>query len=194
MKKTLLIALLLMPFLGISQTKKPVDGFLGIKFGSSKEDVITALKARGGVLNNSSTDKDVYFTDVKLGPRASESLTVSFVDNKMYFGAFYFKPDHDAEVFADYKALVNDIAEVYGKGKSTADYNSPYKEGDGDELQAVKAGEAKIFTDFKSDKNLLQVKIKSTKDYDVYVIATYYDNTLLAEAQAKEKQKAKSDY
>jgi hypothetical protein len=194
MRKTLLIALLLIPFLGISQTKKPVDGFLGIKFGSSKEDVIAALKARGGVLSDGATDSKIRFTNIKLGPRQSEALRIYFVDNKMCQGSFYFTSEHDSEVIPNYKALVNDISDVYGKGNSISDFKPPYKEGDGDEIQAIKAGEATIYTDFKSDNNLLQVKIVSTKDYDLFIVASYYDNTLVAEAQAKEKEKAKSDY
>jgi len=194
MKKTLLIALLLIPFLGISQTKKSIDGFLGIKFGSSKEDVVTAIKARGGILSAGATDNWVYFTNVKLGPRLSDGLSILFVNNKMYQGGFYFKPDHDAEIIANYNAIINDISDVYGKGRSVADFKSPYTKGDGDEILAITSGNANIFTDFKSDNNLLQIKITSTKDNDLFVVACYYDNTLLAEAEAKEKDKAKSDY
>ncbi|HEY8928587.1 MAG TPA: hypothetical protein VIM55_05330 [Mucilaginibacter sp.] len=194
MKKILLITFLLTPFLGFSQTNKPIEGFLGIKFGSSKADVITALKARGGVLSTKSTDKAVYFSNVKLGTRVSEQLTIFFDDNKMYQGSFYFKPEHDDDVIGDYKALVSDVSEIYGKGKSTADFKPPYKNGDGDEVQAIKAGDANFFTDFKSGNNLLQITIISTKDYDLFVIASYYDNDLLSQAQGKEKEKAKADY
>jgi len=194
MKKTLLITLLLIPFLGFSQTTKPLEGFLGVKFGSSKADVIAALKARGGVISSSSTDKAVICTNIKLGTRLSEQLNIYFFNNQMFQGTFYFKPDHDDDVINDYKALVNDISEVYGKGKSTADFKPPYKNGDGDEILAIKSGDANFYTNFRSDNNLLQIKILSTKDYNVYVLASYYDNTLVAQAEGKEKEKAKSDY
>jgi hypothetical protein len=61
MKKTLLIALLLIPFFGFSQTQttKPIDGFLGIKFGSSKAVVLAAMKAKGAVLDKSDADPTV---------------------------------------------------------------------------------------------------------------------------------------
>jgi hypothetical protein len=194
MKKTLFIALLLIPFLGISQTTKPIDGFLGVKFGASKDDVIAAIKARGGNVNETPTNERVSFNNVKLGPRKAEELVIYFVNNKMYQGAFYFKPEQEPQTIEYYNALVSDISEVYGKGKPAMSFKSPYENGDGHELLALSSGNAKFYTNFNSDKNLLQIDIKALQNEELYVIASYYDNTLVAEAHAKEKDKAKSDY
>ena len=52
MKNLILIAIFLSPVLAFSQTKKQIDSFLGIKYGSSEEQVKTAMKARGSTLES----------------------------------------------------------------------------------------------------------------------------------------------
>jgi hypothetical protein len=91
MKKTLLIALLLIPFLGMSQTAPTIDGFLGIKFGSTKAAVTAALKARGAVLDKeNSTATILAFENVKLGSRVANGFVTRFVDDHVYSATFSF--------------------------------------------------------------------------------------------------------
>jgi len=79
MKKILLIALLLTPLLGFSQTTKPIDGFLGIKFGSSKAVVLAAVRAKGGkYVKEYSNSQKLAFSNVNLGTRESTAFLVFF--------------------------------------------------------------------------------------------------------------------
>ncbi len=193
MKKILLIALLLVPFLGISQTTKPIEGFLGIKFGASRADVIAAVKAKGGVLTDHSTETYLIFSNVKLGPRASVQFDVKLFNDKCYQGYFYFKPDKEPEIIDYYNSLVNDISEIYGKGEPFKQFKSPYENGDGHEVGALEGGYAKFFTNWNSGSNFLQANIVIIKD-DLYVILNYLDLPTEAASQAAEKAKTKSDY
>jgi hypothetical protein len=194
MKKSILITLLLIPFLGFSQTAKPVEGFLGIKFGASKADVVAAMKAKGGVLSPASTDSQLLFTNVKLGQRMSEWLTVLLYNDKLYKGIFYFKPEHDSQAIDYYNSLVSDISGVYGTGSPYKSFKSPYKDGDGYEVTALSSGNATIFTNWGSDKaNMIQAVIDPVKD-DLYVLLFYIDDVVNAQAVAAEKAKEKSDY
>lgn len=192
MKKTLLIALLLIPFLGISQTTKPIEGFLGIKFGSSKADVITAIEAKGGKLKHyaNTPENTVYFSDVNLGSRATIVFFVLFVNDKAYESIFGFQPEKGPQAIEYYNSLVKDISEIYGKGKSNRLFKSPYKEGDGDEISAIEGGYANYFTNWKDDKKVIQASINDKLNIQL----TYEDESLAAEAQAKQKAKEKSDY
>ncbi len=190
MKKTLLIALLLIPFIGISQTTKPIDGFLGIKFGSSKAEVIAAMKARGDVLSQGSTEVRLFFDNVKLGHRNAEYLQVSLFDDKAYFGGFIFQPENDASTLGFYDSLVSDISDVYGKGQPTVYFKDPYKLGDGSETLAISQSEGHMFTDWHSDKKSIQINI-TTK---LTVILMYFDDTVDEQAKAAQKAKEKSDF
>jgi hypothetical protein len=188
MKKTLLIALLLIPFLGMSQTTKPIEGFLGIKFGTSKADLLAAMKAKEASLDASSTTDDLYFTHVSLGHRATDFIRVRLFNDKVYFAAMVFSPENDASTLGYYAGLVNDISDVYGKGKPTIDFKAPYKYGDGDETTAIFSSEGKMFTNWQSGSNSIQVTI-TTK---LKVILFYIDDATqkLAEAAQKEKEKS----
>jgi hypothetical protein len=184
MKKTLLITLLLIPFLGISQTKKPIDGFLGIKFGSTKAAVIAAMKAKGAVLDKeNSKANNLDFNNVKLGRRTTVDFDVAFVDNKAYSAAFMFRAADDPHTVQYYNDLVNDINEIYGKGTSTLDFKAPYKAGDSDEELAIESGNADIFTDWQSGDFSMQASITNK----FQIILLYQDDKLDAQAKAKEK-------
>jgi hypothetical protein len=190
MKKTLLIALLLIPIIGISQTTKPIEGFLSIKFGSSKADVMAAMEAKGGALIKGSTDDNLFFSNISLGHRAAQAFEVKLFNDKAYFGAFIFQPENEASTLGFYDNLVNDISDVYGKGKATVSFKDPYKFGDGNETQAISLSEGHMFTDWHSDKNSIQVNV-TTK---LKVVLMYVDNTTDEQAKAAQKAKEKSDF
>jgi hypothetical protein len=193
MKKTLLIALLLIPFFGFSQTQtiKPIEGFLGIKFGSNKADVTAAVKAKGGVLSpENSTATMLAFLNVPLGTRSASYLCIFFVNDKVFEATFFFKADVDDHTINYYDNLVNDINGVYGTGNSVKTFSSTFKDGDGYEITAIQEGDADYTTKWVSDKNSIAAKIT----VKLLVTLNYVDHTLYAEYDAQEKAKNKSDY
>jgi hypothetical protein len=191
MKKTLLIALLLIPFLGISQSTKPIEGFLGIKFGSTKAAVLAAMKTKGAVLNKTNSGiNHLDFDNVKLGHRLAVDFVIKFVKDKAYSAIFAFKAEEDPKTIEYYNDLVGDINGIYGPGKPTSEFKSPFKNGDGHETLAIEQGYANLFTDWQSGTNSIQVAITSKLD----VLVVYQNDTLDAEAQAAEKAKEKSDF
>ena len=194
MKKSLLIALLIIPFLGFSQTTKPIDGFLGIKFGSSKADIIAAMQAKQAKYAEASSKENLLaFSDVLLAHRKAICF-VSLIDGKAYQAAFVFTPDDEPHIIDYYNGLVSDISEAYGKGKPTVDFKDPYKLGDGSEVIALRQGYAKMFTDWKSDNaNTMQVGITKGNDDNLYLNLFYIDQTLNKEAMARQKAKDKAD-
>jgi|GEM_PF-1768987 len=193
MKRTLLITLLFIPFLGISQTTKPIDGFLGIKFGSGRASVIASMEAKGSVLTSKNTSDPLIFTNVKLGHRAAKWLYVYFVDDKAYEGTIIFQAENEPESLDYYNALVKDVTDVYGPGTRGNNLKSPYQYGDGREATAISGGYGAIFDTWKDGKNSLQAIIRSLND-EVYSQLLYIDSDLNAQAEAKQKAKEKSDF
>jgi len=192
MKKTLLIALLLIPFLGFSQTIKPIDGFLGIKFGSSKVVVLAAIEAKGGTLNKDNSKPDMfYFENVKLGHREAAALLVRFVNDKCYQAQYFFTTDVEAKVIVYYNDLVKDFNDVYGQGNTIRNFTQPYQEGDGNELLGLSAGKIDFRTLWvDNNKNYIKVSINTS----MQVVVNYIYESIAVEARAKEKAQEKSDY
>ena len=195
MKRTLLLALLLIPFLGFSQTTKPIDSFLGIKFGSNALTVKNAITARGGILEIRQSSVDfLVFTNVTLGHRKAEMLAIKFVNKKAYQAGFLFRAPLEPQTIDYYNALVNDLNEVYGKGTSTRNFKSPYEDGDGHELTAIEGGYADfqtLWTNANGNGNAIQAKINADP---LLVSLTYQDGALINEAISQQKAKEKSDF
>lgn len=191
MKKTLLIALLFIPFLGISQTTKPIEGFLGLKFGASKEEVIAAVKAKGGTQTAPGKDPDVLgFHNLNLGHRTSSYFFVQFVDNKAYRAGYVFKNDLEAEVVPFYNNLVKDVNDIYGSGKAYKQFDEPYSEGDGYETQGIGLGKVHLTTTYTSGVNTIHIFITT----QLTVVMDYVDGQLNDLAEKKLKEKEKGDF
>jgi hypothetical protein len=190
MKKTLLITLLLIPFLGMSQTTKPVDGFLGVKFGASKAEVITAMEAKGGKLTGTPSEELLVFRELNLGHRHINFLQVALFNNHAYYAVLIFQPENEASTIGFYNSLVSDVSEVYGPGKPTVYFKDPYKAGDGNETLALSLSKGLMFTTWKSDTHSLQVAI----DTKLRVLVKYIDEVTYDLAEAAQKAKEKSDY
>lgn len=191
MKKTLFIALLfLIPFLGFSQTTKPIDGFMGIKFGSSKAQVISALTARGAKQVETNKPDFLFFTNVTLGHRTTDVLAVWFINDKFFASSFEFKAEVDDKTIEYYDSLVNDINDVYGAGKATKSFKDPYKDGDGYEITAIQAGDANYYTNWVDNGNIIQATIT----LKLAIRLLYKDTELAKEADALQKAKEKADF
>lgn len=195
MKKTLLIALLLIPFLGISQTTKPVDGFLGIKFGSSRAEVAAALNAKGGIINKAqSTPNLLSYKNIKLGHRNAAVFLVKFFNNKAFEADFLFDAEMDAKTLEYYKELVSDINENYGKGQENNKYQEPYnaEDDDGIKINAIQNGKAEFETVWESSptKNTISTSIST----ELTVVLTYQDSNLADQAINNQKSKEKADF
>jgi len=193
MKKLLLITLLIIPFCGFSQTTTPIDGFLGIKFGSSKQAVIAAIRAKGGVLEkNAPGPLGLAFDKVKLGNRQCAAFVVKFIDDKAFCAVFSFEPKEQPKTIDYYNSLVSDLSEKYGPGKPTADFKEPFKLGDGNEILAIQGGYVAMYTDWDSNDHSIQASIDHDGD-GLSVTLIYTDEKLQAIVDAKQKAKQNSD-
>jgi hypothetical protein len=193
MKNLILIALLLITVCCKAQTTKPIDGFLGIKFGSSPAQVIEALKAKGGIVNTGQTPFSISFSNVSLGSRKTAAVFVHFVNEQAFGATFVFKPELEAKTIEYYNALVKDISEVYGQGKELKKFKQPYTEGDGYEITAIKTGNADYYTAWDEENGnevLVVIAVTSTNELRVRLIYNHGKLRKLYEDQQKAKNKS----
>ncbi|QKJ28483.1 hypothetical protein HQ865_01475 [Mucilaginibacter mali] len=194
MKNLILIALLCITFGANAQSAKPIDGFLGIKFGSSSAQVIEAVKAKGGVVNAGQTATTVAFSNLSLGGRKVALFYVNFVNDKAFEAVFNFRADLEAKTIDYYNALAKDINGVYGEGKPYKDFKQPYSDGDGYEITAIKTGNATYETSWIDGENKAWISIVSYKDIPLVVRLIYSDGKLIQAFKDQQKEKNKSEF
>ncbi|MFB9842996.1 hypothetical protein [Mucilaginibacter ginsenosidivorans] len=185
MKKNLFVTLLLFtPLFSFAQTFKPIDGAIGIKFGDEGLKAKNIITAHGGEFDilGSHYPESLHFTHVNFGHFASELAAVKLFRGKVYEMGFIFRVDTGAKTISYYNDLVASLNKIYGEGKSTWDFKSPYTKGDGNEVEAIKTGNADVETLWIDKTNAIQVKIVP----DAYVIMlTFQDSKVAEQANAK---------
>src|ERR687884_1112783 len=174
-------------------TEKTLDGFWGMKFGSSiAECKRIILSKEGAVLDTKhSTENKLIVDGAEFGGRKTAFIALLFTDNKLHTAKVYFVPRLESKVFELYDEIKSEINDKYYVTKN--DYRLfkyPYEDGDGYETQAIKLGKASIasFWSFpRSDghKNSISLEINET----LIVILSYQDGLLIEEAIEKQKSK-----
>lgn len=192
-KLVLVISILFISGSIFAQTTKPIDGVLGFKFGAKALDVKNTITAKGGILNISESNypSSLKFTNVSLGHVKAELTGVKFIDGKAYEVGFIFRIDEGAKTIDVYNDLVNTLTGVYGKGITTRTFKSPYADGDGNELEAIKSGNADISTAWVDKDNAIQIKIVSQP---LVIMLTYQDGKLAQLAINQKDAKEKADF
>lgn len=170
MKKVFLFTVLsLIPLFGISQSKRSIDDFLGIKFGSDAATVKSAIAAKGGKLSETS-ENSIEFSDIMDGKRKVLSLTVKFYNDMAYFAMLTY-PNYDpSKIKQSYTEIANDLDKKYGKGVLQKAFIPPYKEGDGHESEAIKSGNGSYITTWTSTVDRSSVKATFLGTNAIFVI------------------------
>ena len=191
MKKSLLILLLLIPFVGFSQNLKPINQVWGLKFGASKSATLAAIKAKGGTLDIITKTGIYIFKNIKFAGRKPLSMAAFFFQNKFYSASFLFKADDDPGTIDYYNDLVINIDSTYGPGQVTKNFTSGFADGDGNEIVAIQGGYADYQTLWHDDNNNY---IIVTIDKNLMVELSYVDAAIEQLYAARQKALEKSDY
>lgn len=192
MKNLILITFLLIFFGANAQTTKPIDGFLGIKFGSSAAEVTEALKAKGGVVRASSPTS-ITFTGLTLGNKKIGALFVHFMNDKALEAVFAFLPEQEAQSIEFYNTMVSAVSDAYGPGKITKTFKPPYEDGDGYEITAIKSGNANYHTSWIDGDNTIDVYIEVVSN-KISIRIYYIDGKLQKIYKDQQKEKNKSEF
>lgn len=157
-------------------TTKPIEAFWGIKFGSSPDEAKKLVISKGGKFEAPASKPDqLGFTGVVFTGRQTESLLLNFIDGKFYESSLKFPIADDAQVISLFNTIQKELDDVYGHSDINASYEYPYKEGDGETVQAIKFGHATIFAKWTSSNgNTIQLQINKDLSFNLF----YTDATL----------------
>lgn len=195
MKRILLSLIIAIPLYCYSQ--KPIEGFMGVKFGTSKQDLMAAIKARGGVLDvKTSSPNSLIYDNLYLAKRLARFTIFAIFDNKFYGSMCYFKSETESKTVDLFKNIMNDLNEIYGEGDFEKTFKPPFHDGDekyGDML--IKSGDVvyKCLWRYKKpdgQTNMIQLEI----DEKMNVELSYHDLGIAAGAIKERTSENTKDY
>lgn len=168
--------------------KKSIDGFWGIKFGASVDEISAAMKAKGAKLHPEVSDANtLVYADVQFTQRDVSQINMKFVEAKFYEAVVKFPAPAESQVLSQFQTITNELVGVYGEGKLTKAFEPPYVDGDGYTVSALQLGKASFFYLWKTNNgNTIQLQIN--KDLSMFLF--YTDKTTEKLKDAKKS----SDY
>jgi len=147
-------AVLLVSFLIIVLTlsfSDPLTGFLGIAFGSTKDQVISAMSAKTTIKPFIGNNL-ISYKDIKFSGRDAENIFFEFYQDYFYFSLVIIVPERN-RALETYYAIKKDYYTKYGTPHwDREEYSSAYKKGDGYEETALFANKANINADWLFDE------------------------------------------
>lgn len=201
MKKFILLfsALLMIVVTSFAQTE--LTGALGLTFGMNKDSVISVMQTKG-VTPYETKDNLLSFKDVPIGTKTADRVYCYLVtdptktSNKiLHTMKVVFVSDLEAHTQSLYDEIKSILETKYGKAdKSYRTFQSPYTDGDGYEMQAVRVGKASIssYWNFKYENT---VSIELNASGSLYYIAIFYqDATLYKEVKKEQENKNKNSF
>ncbi len=196
---TLVIGVLLFSNVSFSQeSKATLDGFWGIKFGSTIPETkkILLSKKTGTIDEKNSSETSIVLLKPEFAGKTPLFMVLQFVDDKFHTAKVVFKSTLDAKVFELYDSVKKDINDKYYKTeKDYKFFKSPFEDGDGYETTALKVGKATIaaywtFKQADGFENSVSLEIDET----LLVVLNYQDAKLVKQAIEKQKNKNAKDY
>lgn len=197
MKNFILIILLLVSVNSFSQT---LDGFFGMKFGSSKESIKKIMLEKPGCNFDTkhSTEDILIFNGLKFAGRDIQFMLFSFTNNKFHTSRVVLVSELESKTVELYNEIKGELNEKYFTTKSDYEfYKSPYEKGDGYTESAIKLGKAEFsaFWKFKNPnspegQNIISLEINPS----LSISLGYQDGVLIKEVVSKTKEKNYKDY
>jgi hypothetical protein len=185
----------LLSFTSYSQTteiplnEKTITAPIGLSFGMSVAQVKAAMAKKGAILDAKYSKKDrLIFNNVKVGPKTTDFIKLLFVDDKLFDVTMYYN-EIQGNLQKGFDQLKETLENKYGSGEYYRNFDSPYKDGDGYEMQAIKLGKGYIssYWTFKNASISLEI------DETLAIKLGYQDSELSKIYFDRKKAKEASD-
>lgn len=169
-----------------------LDGFAGILFGSSKDQVKTAMDARGAHLNaDKSSSAHMEFQGGAFGKDDVLYWHLYFVNGKFFRGSASINSPF-SERFAKYEGLKKLIIEKYGAPAEETTNTGTSEQNDDDNDQndlydAVRSGKALVKAQWTTDSGSITCEI--LKRYNAVWIRLTYEDKALAKVYSDKQLK-----
>lgn len=186
MKKVLLLFMIIIPLAVLSQSKKPINGFLNVPFGSDSVAVKSALLSKGATQDYSLTEKDyIVFKDFILSDRKVFLCIIKLWNNKVYEANFFFNDFTGENLLSYYDSLSADINAVYGNGELINNFRP--SETNSDRVYRLRLGQEVCKTLWQSENSTaIALEFRRLED-KLYIALTYQDEALLNASHPQKK-------
>lgn len=193
MKKFLIFIISVLVYSNSFSQATELTGCMGIKFGSTKEQVKEAvISKRAGFQTYKDEVSYISYTNGTFAGRECVGAIFMFYNNKLHTVKILLREDQDPKVFDLYKTVVSELETKYNTSAEKHHiFKKPYYEGDGYTVSAIKMGYADIasYINF-ADNNVISISI--TENLTTMIL---YQNTDMAqEAIDNNNQKRSQDY
>lgn len=180
-----------------STFSQTLDGFMGIKFGSSPDSVKRVVLSKPGAqLNTEQSDEHtLLFKGLKFAGREVVMIGFKFNDNQFYGAMVAVKINSSTKIFELYKEIKSELNEKYFiTTNDYEEYEYPYKKGDGLTEQAIQKTKANIhaYWEFKNVGSKSNYITLSASGF--FIMLKYYNGALNTLAEKKEKAEKNKDY
>ena len=180
------------------ETKANVDGFWGMKFGSSVAECrkIILSKNTGTIDAKNSSETKIIIDNPEFAGKKPAFIALLFVNDKFHTSKTFFKPTSAARVFELYDSIKGELNDKYYKTKEDFKiFKSPYYDGDGYEASAIRLGKATVaafwtFNQSDESKTVISLQIEES----LLVNLSYQDDKIADQAIEKQKNKNAKDY
>ncbi len=186
MKKTLLLFILLIPLTLFAQSKKSIDGFLEIPFGSDSATVKNVFLSKGATEDYPSNKKDIIvFRNFIFSDRYVFSCVIKFVDNKVFEAVFLFSDFAEKDILGYYDNISADITSIYGIGQVNNNFRS--SENNSTRIGRLISEREFCKTIWQSKNNNAMTLDFESVDNSLIIRLVYEDDDLINKSPAKIK-------
>lgn len=178
----------------LAANSQQLIGCMGIEFGDSKQTVMTKMNSKSEFefYKASPDGSTLSYTGGKFAGRQCVGAIFRFYDDQAHTVTILIDPGQNIKVMEVYNEIVAELKNKYPvEPFQSHKYQSPYSEGDGYAISAIKLGYAEIATYFTfPDENAILVEIIQSLS-----IKVQYQHTKLASLfyEGKNKQRT-NDY
>ena len=174
MKKLSVLALAIF-CLTISVSAIPLQGFLGISFGASKDEAKVIMSERGYKTPEASGNTLAWENSPFAGRNGL--IILGFFKDQFFTGLVRIKAD-SGKALELYYSITSDMAFRYGKADiEREEYKSPYTKGDGHEETALFSNAATIYRKWNFDNgDYIIVNLEYDKKEGSAIVEVSYTN------------------
>lgn len=187
MKKAVLLVSFLFIVLTLSFSD-PLTGFWGIPFGSTKDQVISAMSAKT-TIKPIIGDNVIVYENIKFAGRDTKWIVFGFYQDYFYSSLVRIFPERN-RALETYYAIKKDYYTKYGTPSwDNEEYSSPFKKGDGNEETALFANKAKISASWLFDENnAIYIRLLyNNKEAQCEIHISYFEYKTMNKMQSVEK-------
>jgi hypothetical protein len=174
----------------ITLSERTLNAPIGLTFGMSTEKAKAFMLRKNVKLDTKYSKKDkLFYNNVKVGSKTADFITLLFVDNKLFDVTIYYDVTN-GRIQETYDLLKETIDNKYAYVAPYRNFDKPYFDGDGYEMQAIKLGKGSISTYWGLKNGTISLVIEQSLEISI----GYQEINLAAIYFNRKKKKEAADF